>query len=236
MGTNKFLLFTSIFLLASCSPESEQLNLALEPCTALGDTAARIECYDQIAIESGLAIAEIPASNIEEKIAQLTEIAQELELPVPRVVGSDNTLLAEIILEAAAMNDMETPTVSVPLSADEVDALISVASNLSLAFDRAMFLELVLATTPRKTGVELAVQINDVSSMSELDGGNLGIPNNIESSYSMHGAQVEDGKITMTWKNDLSELNGVTYSIQLNELEPPLTWTESGTCLDLGLC
>jgi hypothetical protein len=223
-------------ILASCSPNSDHLTSALQPCAGLSEESARLECYDQLALESGFSIPEDPTANFEEKIIQLTEIAQELDLPVPRVIGSDNAVLAEAVLEAAAMYDMDLPTITYPLSEPEIDSLISVASDLFGAYDRAIFSELVLAITPRKTGVELSVQLNDVGSIGELDGGSFMIPQNVETSYSMHGAHVEDGKITMTWKNDFSELDGVTYTLQLDGVDKPLSWTEGGTCLALNLC
>jgi type IV pilus assembly protein PilA len=101
---------------------------------------------------------------------------------------------------------------------------------------RAEFSELVLAITPRKTAIELAVLTRNVSDMNELDAGEYGIPENFGVNSQMHGANVEDGLVKMTWRLDGSPLSGVTYTLTPASLTPPIQWIEGGTCLDSGLC
>ncbi len=103
--------------------------------------------------------------------------------------------------------------------------------------ERAEFAELVLAATPLKTAVELAIQTRGPASLAELDGGALGIPANIEATAAVHGADVTDGVITMTWRQEEdSNLSGATYTLSAAGATAPVTWTEGGSCLDNGLC
>lgn len=103
--------------------------------------------------------------------------------------------------------------------------------------DRAEFSELVLAVTPLKTAVELAIQTRGPSALTDLDGGALGIPANVAATATAHGANVTDGVITMTWRQEEgSNLNGVTYTLTAGGVAAPVNWTEGGTCLSNGLC
>ncbi len=102
--------------------------------------------------------------------------------------------------------------------------------------NRAAFSELVLAVTPRKTAVELAIQTRSPAAIGSLDGGALGIPANVTATTQIHGAAVADGVITMTWMDDGSAMDAVTYTLTAGGITPPVQWTESGTCLTSGLC
>jgi len=102
--------------------------------------------------------------------------------------------------------------------------------------NRAAFSELVLAVTPRKTAVELAIQTRSPSAIADLDGGSLGIPADVAVGAATHGAAVLNGAITMTWQDDGTDLDGVTYTLTAGGVTPPVQWTEGGTCLTNGLC
>ena len=102
--------------------------------------------------------------------------------------------------------------------------------------NRAAFAELVLAVTPRKTAVELAIQTRSPSALADLDGGSLGIPTDDAAGVAQHGAEVLNGVITMTWQNDGGDLDGTTYTLTAGGITPPVQWTEGGTCLTSGLC
>ena len=102
--------------------------------------------------------------------------------------------------------------------------------------NRAAFSELVLAVTPRKTAVELAIQTRNPTAIGSLNGGALGIPANVAVGAAVHGAAVAAGAITMTWQTDGSAMDGITYSLTAGGITPPVQWTESGSCLANGLC
>ncbi len=103
--------------------------------------------------------------------------------------------------------------------------------------NRAAFSELVLAITPRKTAVELAIQTRNPAALTALDGGVLGIPADVTAAADTHGAAVVDGVITMTWELDPdSALDTVTYSLTADGITPPVQWMKGGTCLTLGFC
>ncbi len=102
--------------------------------------------------------------------------------------------------------------------------------------NRAAFSELVLAVTPRKTAVELAIQTRNPSAIGSLNGAVFGIPADVVAAAGTHGAAVAAGAITMTWQADGSALAGVTYSLTAGGITPPVQWTEGGTCLTSGFC
>lgn len=102
--------------------------------------------------------------------------------------------------------------------------------------NRAAFSELVLAVTPRKTAVELAIQTRNPANLAALAPSTLGIPADVAAAAAVHGAAVAAGAITMTWQADGSALAGVTYTLSPNGIVPPVQWTEGGTCLTSGFC
>lgn len=102
--------------------------------------------------------------------------------------------------------------------------------------DRAAFSEAVLAATPYKAAVELAIQTRNPGALTDLDASTNGIPAAIAQSNTAHGVNVADGVITVTWRTDGSNLENVTYTLAADDVTPPVTWTEGGTCLTNGLC
>ncbi len=102
--------------------------------------------------------------------------------------------------------------------------------------DRAAFSELVLAVTPRKTAVELAIQTRNPANLDVLDGGTSGIPADVAAAAGVHGGAVLNGIITMTWEDDGTAMDGVTYTLTPDGVNPPVQWAEGGTCLTSGLC
>jgi len=102
--------------------------------------------------------------------------------------------------------------------------------------NRAAFSELVLAVTPLKTAVELAIQTRGPANLAAIDEALLGIPADVAVAGLTHGAAVLNGAITMTWRDDDTPLDGVTYSLTANGVTPPVQWAEGGTCLTSGFC
>ncbi|MEX0963646.1 MAG: prepilin-type N-terminal cleavage/methylation domain-containing protein [Pseudohongiellaceae bacterium] len=106
--------------------------------------------------------------------------------------------------------------------------------------NRAAFSELILAVTPRKTAVELAIQTRSPANLAALDAEVMGIPANVAAAPNVHGASVADGVILMTWRTTdgvaAEALAGVTYSLTASGITPPVQWAEGGTCLTQGFC
>ncbi len=106
--------------------------------------------------------------------------------------------------------------------------------------NRAAFSELVLAVTPLKTAVELAIQTRGPTAIGDLDNGVMGIPAAVTVATNVHGQTVVNGVITMTWRDDGTPLDpaagGITYSLTAGGITPPVQWTEGGTCLTNGFC
>ena len=102
--------------------------------------------------------------------------------------------------------------------------------------NRAAFSELVLAVTPRKTSVELAIQTRNPANLAALLPSVMGIPANVAAAGATHGAAVAAGVITMTWQADGTALAGITYSLAPDGIVPPVQWTEGGSCLVNGFC
>ena len=101
---------------------------------------------------------------------------------------------------------------------------------------RALFSELVLAVSSRKAAVELAIQTRNRLALTDLDGGSLGISANVSVNDTTHGGEVADGIITMTWRSDATDLDGVTYKLAADGVTAPVHWSKGGSCLDKGLC
>ena len=102
--------------------------------------------------------------------------------------------------------------------------------------NRAKFSEAVMAATPLKTAIELAIQTSNPTGLADLDGGVFGIPANVTAAAAIHGVSVTDGVVTITWQDDGTVLDGVTYSLTPNGIIAPVQWTEGGTCLALTYC
>ncbi len=102
--------------------------------------------------------------------------------------------------------------------------------------NRAKFSEAVMAATPLKTAIELAIQTSSPAAVGDLDAGAFGIPANVTAAATVHGVTVLDGVVTITWQDDGTVLDGVTYSLTPNGIVAPVQWTEGGTCLAAGYC
>jgi type IV pilus assembly protein PilA len=99
---------------------------------------------------------------------------------------------------------------------------------------RAKFSEVVLATTPYKSAIEVAAQTGRLSATGDADGGTNGIPKNINTgSGVVKSVAVLDGTITATGTADV---DGKTYTLSAGGVTPPIQWTIGGTCLDEGMC
>ncbi len=102
--------------------------------------------------------------------------------------------------------------------------------------ERAEFSEVILSTAAYKSSIEAAIQLGRATNINQLDGGALGIPANIAagSGYgNVNSVSVVDGAITAT---GTAAVGSFTYIITPDDITPPTTWTESGTCFANGRC
>ena len=103
---------------------------------------------------------------------------------------------------------------------------------------RAKFSEVVLATTEFKAPAEIAFQTGRAADPTELNHGDLGIPNEITD-----GSAVGDHVKTVTMVAGLitatgqDTVDGATYTLQATESGGKgLKWVPGGDCLTKGLC
>jgi type IV pilus assembly protein PilA len=107
--------------------------------------------------------------------------------------------------------------------------------------DRAKFAEAPLAATPLKSAIEVAIQTKTKSdgtalALTDLIEKVYGIPANATATTTAHGSKVVSGVITITWKDDGSSLDGITYTLTPSSATAPIRWTQGGTCLEKGYC
>lgn len=109
--------------------------------------------------------------------------------------------------------------------------------------NRATFSELVLATTPVKTALELTSQTQGVL-VTTLSGASNGIPADVVVSTTAHGIATAAGVVTATWMTDGSALatgnGGGAHTITLTPTQAAagaqITWAVGGSCLAANLC
>jgi len=98
--------------------------------------------------------------------------------------------------------------------------------------ERSRFSEIILATTPYKTALGIAIQSGRVNALAGVDAGTNGIPPAAGASGWLASATVVDGVIIATGTADVS---GHTYTLTPS-LSVPIQWAEGGSCLAIGLC
>lgn len=118
-----------------------------------------------------------------------------------------------------------------------VIAIIGILSSIALpAYQnyavRSRFSEVILATTPYKTALALAIQSGGVSALAGVNAGTNGIPPAAASTQWLASATVVDGVILATGN---AGVNGHTYSLTPS-LTVPTVWTAGGTCVSVGIC
>ena len=99
---------------------------------------------------------------------------------------------------------------------------------------RARFSEVVLATTPIKSAIEVGVQTGRIPlTVTDLAFGTYGIPAAPAPTPNLASVAVSGvGAITAT---GTAAAGAATY-ITTPTLAIPMVWTVTGTCLNLGLC
>ena len=122
-----------------------------------------------------------------------------------------------------------------------VTAIIGVLASLALpAYDRytqaARFTEAKIAAGLYQNGVVVAANAGRFTSTTDINEGTLGVRDFQPREANTHGIHVHDGVIILTWKEDGTQLDGVTYTLTANSFTTPITWTIGGTCVFGGYC
>ena len=102
--------------------------------------------------------------------------------------------------------------------------------------NRARFSEAMLAIDDYRASIAVAIELDRFTVLTDIDAGSFGIMPATARTTTLHGLNVVDGLISVTWRNDGTPLDGVTYTLQANGVTAPVNWTSGGTCLGLGYC
>jgi len=102
--------------------------------------------------------------------------------------------------------------------------------------NRARFAEAMLQIDDFRNMIVVNAQLDRFSALTDVDAGTFGLAATVPRTTTRHGLTLVDGLITVTWKNDSTPLDGVTYSLQADGITPPVNWSEGGSCITLGYC
>ena len=231
--TTRFIPAISICgLLVACNPDSEtpqaNVELSVAACSAIDQLDRRTECYDEVSRSVG--------SNVfdpEETRNELNEIFIDLGLdgnysdlnyPLREVMRMADSLQLEI----SHIRDID--------SEEGLLDLLELARQVQSQKRKLDFRELIQLAEARSMAADVGIRTNRFKSLGEIVGGQLGMPRDVMVSESEHGATVANGRITMIWKDDGTELAGTTYTLSIDSIAQPLQWMEGGTCKPRNLC
>jgi type IV pilus assembly protein PilA len=101
---------------------------------------------------------------------------------------------------------------------------------------RSQFSEVILATTPYKNAIEVAVQAGRLSALAGANAGTSGIPAAVGASGVVTSVDVTNGVITAI--STITDDSGaaITYTLTPNGVTPPIQWTSGGTCKVVVIC
>jgi type IV pilus assembly protein PilA len=119
-----------------------------------------------------------------------------------------------------------------------VIAIIGILASVALPAyqtytQRANFSEVVLATTPYKSAIEVSLQTGRATTLVGLDGGTSGVPANAGASGVVLSVVVDEGVITGTGRGAAT---GANITLTPGGTTAPIQWTIAGTCVAAGLC
>lgn len=122
-----------------------------------------------------------------------------------------------------------------------VVAIIGILASVSLPAyqqysNRARFAEAVLATSVYRNAIVVSANARRFNSILDVQEGTNGIPAAQERSETAHGIHVHEGQIIVSWRKDGSTLDGINYTLTAQGIDPPIRWTEGGTCQFNALC
>ena len=100
--------------------------------------------------------------------------------------------------------------------------------------ERARFSEVILATSPYKVALEVAVQTGRITALSRADAGAFGIPGDTTGATdNVASVAIVNGVITGT---GTAAANSDTYVLTPSGVAAPILWTLTGTCIASGSC
>lgn len=102
--------------------------------------------------------------------------------------------------------------------------------------ESARFTEAELAAGVYQNAIVVAANAQRFSTLTDINEGSLGIADFQPRDADTHGIHVHDGVVILTWKNDGTVLDGITYSMAASSVTPPIAWTVGGTCVFSGYC
>lgn len=116
-----------------------------------------------------------------------------------------------------------------------VVAIVGILASIALPAystytDRAKFSEVIAATGPNKTAIEVAVATGQITDIDDADDAAYGLKALGASGY-LTSVSIENGAITAIGAADAS-----TYILQASIVGGRVTWAASGTCIANGLC
>ena len=122
-----------------------------------------------------------------------------------------------------------------------ITAIMGVLVSLALPAyasyrNRARFAEAILAVTPYKSAIEIAVFRGLITQVNQMNSGSRGIPMWQWFDEDTHFSGVFNGTIYVFWKQDGSPLQLTSYSLRALDATPPIRWEEGGSCKYYGYC
>lgn len=118
-----------------------------------------------------------------------------------------------------------------------VVAIVGILASVALPAyqtyaQRTRFTEVILATTPYKIALGLAIQSGRVTALTGVNAGTVGIPPSSASSQWLVSATVTDGVVVATGNAGVSDH---TYTLTPS-LTVPTVWTVGGSCVNARVC
>lgn len=122
-----------------------------------------------------------------------------------------------------------------------VVAIIGVLASVALPAyalytESARFTEAEIAAGLYQNAIVVAANAQRFEALTDINEGTLGVADFQPRDTNTHGIHVHDGVIILTWKNDGTPLDGVTYTLTAQSFVPPINWTVGGTCTFSGYC
>ena len=119
-----------------------------------------------------------------------------------------------------------------------VVAIIGILGSLAMpAYQtyskRSKFTEVVLATTPFKSGFEVAVQTNRITALAQANSSSFGIPSVTPANGYITSVSMTSGVITGVGSADVDSHN-ITFTP--SGVTVPIQWTMAGSCVTAAVC